>query len=622
MKQTSRLLLAVVLATAVPTKSSHAANELTPEEKQRGWKLLFDGKTTAHWRNYKKDSVSDGWQIKDGALSRVGKGAGDIITKKEYGAFELSLEYRISKGGNSGLMFHVTESEPRPYQSGPEIQIQDNVDGHDPQKAGWLYQLYSSPEDATRPAGEWNELFIRIDPQQSAIYMNGVRYARFVKGSKDWNDRVAKSKFAKWDAFGKADKGHICLQDHGNLVSFRNIKIRELPANGELPDIADARLPIAAEVAFPNLKWKGYTGVTPEGKVQPMRPIVLTHAGDGSNRIFVATQRGVIHVFKNDEKAAQESKIFLDLTDRVVYNDKQNEEGFLGLTFHPKYEENGEFCVYYTTKDAPQTSVISRFKVSKNDPNKALADSEEELLRVKEPFWNHNGGTVEFGPDGYLYVALGDGGSANDPYDNAQNLGTLLGSILRIDVDHHDPGKKYAIPKDNPFVGQKGKRGEIYAYGLRNPWRISFDRKTGTMWAGDVGQNLYEEIDVITKGGNYGWNRREGRHMFGAKGEPAGLKYIEPIFEYDHQAGKSITGGYVYRGRKFPELDGKYVFADYITGKIWALDYDPEHNDVKKVYAISKNEIPVMSFGEDEQGEIYFMIVTLKGELYRFGRTK
>jgi hypothetical protein len=220
------LLLAVQFARA----AEPAPNTLTDEEKAAGWKLLFDGKSTEGWRNYKKPEIGQGWKVENGALARADKGAGDIVTKDKYGAFEFSVEYNISKEGNSGLMFHVTEEGGAPWHTGPEIQIQDNKDGHDPQKSGWLYQLYR-PEgdlDAAKPAGEWNQLRVLITPEKCATWMNGKLYYEFVKGSEDWNARVAKSKFAKMENFGKPTSGHICLQDHGNLVSFRNIKIRAI----------------------------------------------------------------------------------------------------------------------------------------------------------------------------------------------------------------------------------------------------------------------------------------------------------------------------------------------------------------------------------------------------------
>lgn len=229
-------LLLALMGGGCLTAADAPLNKLTPEEAQAGWKLLFDGKTTKGWRNYKQDKISDGWQVVDGALTRAANGAGDIITDDQYDAFELSLEYKISKGGNSGIMYHVTEEGATPWQTGPEIQVQDNKDGHDPQLAGWLYQLYQpeidkatgKPIDATKPAGEWNKLTILITPEKCVHTMNGVKYVEYVKGSKDWDQRVAKSKFGKMERFGKPTKGYISLQDHGNEVAYRNIKIREV----------------------------------------------------------------------------------------------------------------------------------------------------------------------------------------------------------------------------------------------------------------------------------------------------------------------------------------------------------------------------------------------------------
>ncbi|MEX2176815.1 MAG: DUF1080 domain-containing protein [Pirellulaceae bacterium] len=219
---------ALLLTAAWAAAADPAPNTLTAEEQAAGWKLLFDGQSTAGWRNYKKTDIGPGWKVQDGALVRAAAGAGDIVTNDKYGAFELSLEYNISKGGNSGLMFHVTEEGGAPWHTGPEIQIQDNKDGHDPQLSGWLYQLYKPETDATRPAGEWNQLRVLITPEKCETWMNGKKYYEFVKGSPDWDERVAKSKFAKMPSFGKPTSGHICLQDHGNLVSFRNVKIRPI----------------------------------------------------------------------------------------------------------------------------------------------------------------------------------------------------------------------------------------------------------------------------------------------------------------------------------------------------------------------------------------------------------
>lgn len=387
--------------------------------------------------------------------------------------------------------------------------------------------------------------------------------------------------------------------------------------------VDESPLPLEPVVTFGNLKWAGWEP-DKDGVPSPLRPILLTNAADGSGRIFVPQQQGIVHVFAPD---AAETKIFLDISKKVVYIDKENEEGFLGMAFHPKYKTNGEFFVFYTTTSHPHTTVISRFKVSKDDPNKADPASEEELLRVEHPYWNHKGGTICFGPDGYLYITLGDGGAGNDPHNNGQNLQTLLGKVLRIDVDKKDGGLKYGIPKDNPFIGKLANNKpialpEIYCYGLRNVWRMSFDRQTGQFWIADVGQNLWEEINLGVKGGNYGWNLREAKHEFAPNSLSApSAALIEPIWEYHHDIGKSITGGNVYRGKKHPELVGHYLYADYVSGKIWALKYD----EAKKAVVANRSipytgaNLPVISFGEDEAGEIYFTIVSPTGKgIYTF----
>ncbi len=326
-------------------------------------------------------------------------------------------------------------------------------------------------------------------------------------------------------------------------------------------EVDERPLPLETAVAFPDLQWEGWKAESDDGKPNPLRPIVLTHACDGSDRVFVATEHGVVHVFPNDQKATK-TKVFLDLRDRVSYDDQKNEEGFLGLAFHPNYKENGQFFVFYTTKKAKLTNVVSRFKVRKDDPDRADPDSEEELLRISKPYWNHDGGAMGFGPDGFLYVSHGDGGLGNDPHDNGQSLTTLLGKVLRIDVDHKDDGKNYAIPKDNPFVDRPGTRPEIWAYGLRNVWRMSFDRATGRLWAGDVGQNLFEEIDFIQRGGNYGWNRREGLSSLRGEGTGLASRILSSRSQYDHDVGKCIIKATSTTGRGVAELEGYYVDED------------------------------------------------------------
>ena len=374
-------------------------------------------------------------------------------------------------------------------------------------------------------------------------------------------------------------------------------------------------LDVVPERAFANLKFK--------------RPLLVTHAGDGSDRVFVASQLGEIHVFPNDPEVS-DTKVFLDLTEKTFYQDKEFETGVLGLAFHPKYKENGQFFVYYSSSNSPYTNVVSRFRVSADNPDVADPKSEEILITFEKPYWNHNGGTIAFGPDGFLYIAVGDGGSGNDPFGNGQNLQSLLGKILRIDVDHAgaiarvDPLRpaeskelRYQIPADNPLVGKHLQaRPEIWAYGLRNVWRMTFDTQTGTLWAGDVGQDLWEEIDIIVRGGNYGWNLREGKHDFGPDGSPPRGDLIEPIFEYPHSVGKSITGGLVYRGKALPQLAGGYLYADFVSGKLWALWYDAAAKRVTANRPILGNQMPVMSFGTDQANEAYFTLDT--GQIYRF----
>lgn len=381
-------------------------------------------------------------------------------------------------------------------------------------------------------------------------------------------------------------------------------------------EVDKSPLALKTEVAFPNLQWTGWSGTDDNGIVAPLRPILLTHFGDGSNRIVVPTQQGVIHVFPNDD-AATKTEIFLDITDRVRYLDKQNEEGLLGLAFHPKFKQNGELFVFYTDKKAKMANVVSRFRVSKTDPKKADPASEEEIIRFEKPFWNHDGGTIAFGPDGYLYITHGDGGNGNDPFENGQNLKTLLGKVLRLDIDHKANGQNYAIPKDNPFAGQDAAP-EIWAYGLRNVWRMAFDRGTGELWAGDVGQNLYEEINILKSGGNYGWNVREALHPFGKKGVDVNAKMVDPIWEYHHDVGKSITGGVVYRGKKLTELTGSYLYADYVSSHVWALTYDAKLGRVIANREIQSAGVPILSFGEDQDGEAYLLTFTQSGKgIYR-----
>lgn len=328
-------------------------------------------------------------------------------------------------------------------------------------------------------------------------------------------------------------------------------------------------------------------------------PVGVRHAGDGSGSLYVVEKPGIISVLSG--KLNEPSReVFIDIRNKV--NSRGNEQGLLGLAFHPDYNNNGKFYVNYTSNAG---TVIESYALKSDGSKLGDSASGEILLTFKQPFSNHNGGEVAFGTDGYLYIATGDGGSGGDPQGNGQNLNSLLGKILRINVDHTDGDKNYSIPEDNPFyLNKAGNREEIYAYGLRNPWRFSFDRATGKLWAADVGQNTVEEIDIIEKGHNYGWNTMEGSLCFNPKQGCEQADLAAPIWEYNPEnSGASITGGYVYRGKEIPSLVGKYVFADFVDGRIWSLSYDGLNKATAE--KLELEEFNITSFGEDEAGEIY-----------------
>ena len=337
------------------------------------------------------------------------------------------------------------------------------------------------------------------------------------------------------------------------------------------------------------------------------RPVGLFNAGDGSGRLFVLEQAGTIRVIKDGEVLPTP---FLNIVDEV--GSGGSEQGLLGLAFHPSYTENGYFYVNYTDRNG--NTVIARFSVS-DDPDQADPASETQLLGLEQPFANHNGGMLAFGPDGYLYLGLGDGGSGGDPFGNAQSLDTLLGKILRIDVNAGEP---YGIPPDNPFANGGG-RPEIWAYGLRNPWRFSFDRLTDDLYIGDVGQSQWEEIDFLPAGSpggdNFGWNYREGLHPYEGT-PPAGLNLIDPVAEYDHSQGCSVTGGYVYREQDLPDWNGVYLYGDYCSGLVWGLLHLPDGSWQNA--RLFESDARITSFGQDETGEIY--LVDHQGGIYRLAQ--
>lgn len=338
-------------------------------------------------------------------------------------------------------------------------------------------------------------------------------------------------------------------------------------------------------------------------------PVDIQNAGDESGRLFVVEKRGRILILQNDQLLPAP---FLDIENEV--GSQGDEQGLLGLAFHPNYSSTGLFFVNYT--DVNGNTVIARFHVSADDQNRADPASEVDLLHVDQPYTNHNGGGLAFGPDGYLYIGLGDGGSGGDPLGNGQNLQTLLGKLLRIDVDHGEP---YAIPADNPFAGGGGLP-EIWVYGLRNPWRFSFDRLTGELYIADVGQNDWEEIDFVPAGDpgglNFGWNYYEGNHSYRGQ-PPADATLTAPVAEYSHAWGCSVTGCYVYRGSALPEWQGVYFYGDYCSGAIWGLIHAGE--SARQTEILFATSAQIATFGVDEAGEVY-LIDYAPGMLLRLSR--
>ncbi|HEX9457724.1 MAG TPA: PQQ-dependent sugar dehydrogenase [Thermoanaerobaculia bacterium] len=336
------------------------------------------------------------------------------------------------------------------------------------------------------------------------------------------------------------------------------------------------------------------------------QPVALTHAGD--TRLFITQQVGTILIY---DALGLRATPFLDIRSLVLSG---GERGLLSVAFHPLYRDNGFFFVYYTNRNGDNS--IARYKVSP-DPDGADPASGTILLTIPHPtFANHNGGQLQFGPDGYLYIGTGDGGSGGDPSNHAQDLTQLLGKLLRIDVDH---GLPYTIPASNPFSGRSSARNEIWAYGLRNPWRFTFDRSTGDLWIGDVGQDTYEEIDLQPAtsigGENYGWRKMEGFHCYNPSTNCTDPSFTMPILEYSHAQGAcSITGGYRYRGTQIPSLKGAYLYGDYCSGSIWTAT---QTNGVWISKTLFTTTIRISSFGEDVSGELYVLDV-VKGVVYKF----
>lgn len=342
------------------------------------------------------------------------------------------------------------------------------------------------------------------------------------------------------------------------------------------------------------------------------QPIYLTHSNDGTNRIFVMQQNGIIKVFPNDSLASSATD-FLNITAKL--SSTGGEEGLLGLAFHPHFASNGYFYVNYTAP-SPLRTVVARYSVSAFNPNKADSLSEYKIIEIGQPYSNHNGGMISFGLDGYLYIAMGDGGAGNDPENRAQNRADLLGKILRIDVDDTTATTRYRIPVDNPFFGNTdGYREEVWAWGLRNPFRFSIDPVSGQLWAGDVGQGDREEVDLIERGKNYGWRIMEGSICNPAFGSCDTTGLTRPVKDYGRNLGSTVIGGYIYRGYRQPNLRGAYIYGDFGSGRIWMLRY--ENGVVTADSELISTQHLISSFGLDQDNELYLCSYSTSN-IYRF----
>jgi glucose/arabinose dehydrogenase len=344
-----------------------------------------------------------------------------------------------------------------------------------------------------------------------------------------------------------------------------------------------------AQLAFPSLIFS--------------QPVGIYYADNSTGRLYVVEQVGLIKSF--DPQNASSTQLFLDLTDKVLFG---GEQGLLGLAFHPHFSRNGYLYIDYTAPN-PTRTVIARYSVEADNFDRVDINSGLTILEIDQPFPNHNGGQIMFGPDGNLYIGIGDGGNEGDPLGNGQSGSTLLGKILRIDVDNSSPERNYSIPQDNPFFGSLSFKEEIYAYGFRNPWRFSFDPSTGNLWVGDVGQSRIEEIDIVKSGKNYGWKIMEGSLC---NDPPSGCNQTGlelPLYEYSHNLGNAIIGGYVYHGSEIPELNGSYIYGDYGSGKIWSLM--PNGSNV----FLAATDLNISSFGVDEKQNIF--ICAFDGKIYK-----
>ncbi|MCO6430714.1 MAG: PQQ-dependent sugar dehydrogenase [Deltaproteobacteria bacterium] len=432
------------------------------------------------------------------------------------------------------------------------------------------------------------------------------RFNRQVKRAA--NNKTIRAKRKK-NALYKGISKRKLRQFIGQCEQFVPTVIGPVPTQDSTPPPSTTIAPtIAPEQTLPPVATPPITSSVPNLDLETViggldQPLYITHSNDQTGRLFVVEQGGRILVLQNGSSVPGE---FLNISGLVSTG---SEQGLLSIAFHPNFTQNGRFFINYT--DVAGDTVIAEYSVSAENPNQADLSSRREILTFDQPATNHNGGLLKFGPDGMMYVASGDGGPGNDPFDRGQDLNTLLGKILRIDVNQP---AGYAIPADNPFVGMTGTQPEIWAYGLRNPWRFSFDRVDGTMFLADVGQSTREEVDIITRGGNYGWSTMEGSLCFNPSTDCDQTGLQLPISEYGRSEGGSITGGYRYRGAEIADLYGKYLFGDFLSGRAWVLIPEAD-GSWRREQVLPASSMAISSFGEDEAGELY--LVDYNGSVLR-----
>ena len=515
--------------------------------------------------------------------------------------------------GTTGVGYEASPTSDTSYSSLLGLDLQDQM--RNSATTAYIRIPFTLAKDSIPPI---QSLFLQMKYDDGFVaYLNGVRVAAanapdLINSSSSANANNSDTRALEFEEFDLSGYTSL-LRDGANMLAIHGLN--DGTASSDF--LILPRL-VASDVSAP--EWPELQLGDPITTASS--PVALTHAQDGSNRLFIVERDGRIRIWDGGAL-----RTFLDLRSQVYR--RGNETGLLGLAFSPNYKVNGQFYVNYIsdTTTPRGSTVISRFTVNPANADDGIESSEEVLLVIEQPEPNHNGGQINFGPDGFLYVGMGDGGGAGDVHGstgNGQASDTLLGKMLRIDVEGTpDPGSPYAIPDDNPFLLDPGVPGEIWSFGLRNPWRWSFDRQTGDMYIADVGQYSWEEVNFVpassTGGQNFQWRRVEGFNTFDADTSLSKGVSTDPVLEYDHNVGSSITGGYVYRGTNFPRMAGIYFFGDYVSGRVWGLQRDPSGKWINR--ELLDTSLSISSFGEDEAGNLYVASL-FSGAIHRLSDTR